>query len=102
MSHSAASQAPIARRPRVALARSHRRVQLLARERVLAHQHGLEEPDQRAGIGLRRIVGGAEESMALDAVIGPDAQQPEIAAARGVVRPLRIAGRRDVFPGEQG
>src|SRR5262249_14810458 len=42
-----------------------------------------------------------EKGLALDAVVGLDPQQSEIAVARDVVRALRIAGRRYVVPREQ-
>ena len=88
--------------PRDTLAGAHGGMQVLASAGVSAHQDGFEESDQRAGVGLGRAGGGTEEGVTLDAGIGVDAQQPEIAAAGGVLRSLRILGRRDVVPGEQG
>ena len=85
-----------------ALARAHGGVQVSMCAGILAHQDRLEEFDQCAGIGLGGIGGRAEERQSLDASVRADTQQTQVAAARDVVRALRVFGRRNVVPGEQG
>ena len=71
-----------------------------AMQRIPAHQHGLEMRDQPLPVGGRRIRRRAEKGVALDAVVGGDAQQPERARA-GEPAVLAVLRRRDVVPGEQ-
>ena len=77
-------------------------MQVLAREWVLAHQHRFDKSDQRARIGLPRVDGRPEESVAFDAVVRCDAQETEVAAAGDILRARRISGRRNIVPGKQG
>ena len=48
-----------------------------------------------------RVKGGSQEGVTLKALIRPDAQEAQIAAARNILRALAIFGRRDVVPGKQ-
>jgi hypothetical protein len=73
----------------------------LAMHRVPAHQHRLEMGDQALPIGRRRVRGRAQERIALDAVVGADAQQAERTRARkAAVQP--VLRRRDIVPREKG
>jgi hypothetical protein len=77
-------------------------MQIFAGARVPADQDRLEEADQPEGIGLGGVGGRAQEGVALDARIGGDAQQAQVAASPGVLRALGLAGGRNVVPGKQG
>src|SRR5262249_58795897 len=66
---------------RRAVALPERLIQALAIERVLTHHDGLEELDQRLPIQMRTALRRAEERVALDAVVGLDREQPELALA---------------------
>jgi hypothetical protein len=48
-------------------------MQVLTSEWVLAHENRFEKSDQRACIGLSRVEGRSEESVALDALVRCDA-----------------------------
>ena len=85
----------------VAVARRQPEIELLPVERVLAHHLRLEEADERLRVACRTPAGGAEEGMALHAVIGAQRQQAELATARKAPRMLAVGGRRDVVPGEK-
>ena len=80
---------------------THGAVDALALQRVLAHQHRLQRTDQLRSVHRRRIGRRAEEGVALQALVGVDAQQAKIAGGR-CERAQMVARRRDVVPGEDG
>ena len=77
-------------------------VEPLAVERVLAHHDRLEETDEARPVEARRVRRGAEKGVALDALVGDDAQEAKIALAGRPRRMVAIGRRRHGVPGEQG
>ena len=85
-----------------AAALPHGLIEPLARERVLAHEDRLEILDEPRPVVRCGMIGRAEKGVAVDALIGLDGQEPELAPAAEPSGVRGIAGRRDVVPGEQG
>ena len=77
-------------------------IESLAVERVLAHHDGLEELDQRLAVQVGAALRGAEERVPLDAVVGFDGQQAELALAAEPAGVPAVGGRRNIGPGEEG
>ena len=102
MSHSAMSTAPIERTV-ATRARAHEQfVEPLAVERVLPHHDRLQKADQPGAVEAGRVRRGAEKGVALDALVGHDPQQAEVALAGRPRRVVAVGGRRNALPGEQG
>src|SRR5678815_1004754 len=89
---------PVGRR---AIALPETLIEALAIERVLAHHDGLEELDQRLAVQVRAALSRAQERVALDAVVGFDREQAELALAAETAGVPAIRRRGDIGPGEQ-
>src|SRR5438552_7138666 len=79
----------------------HRPVQALALERVLVEHDGLQVLDERLPVHVRATHGGAEEGVALDALVGLDGHEAELALAAELPRVPAVRGGRNVVPAEQ-
>ena len=79
----------------------HRLVQPLALHRVLAEHDGLEVLDQRLPVEVRPSHRGAEKGVALDALVGGERQEPELARAAELSRMPAVPRCGNTIPGEQ-
>src|SRR5690606_1132797 len=61
----------------------------------------LQVMDQGLAVHVGTATGGAEEGVALDAFVGADGHQPQLALAGELAGMLAVLGRRNVVPGEQ-
>jgi hypothetical protein len=84
-----------------AAALPHRLIEPLALERVLSHDDGLEVLDEAGAVVRGGMIGGTEKGVAIDALVGPDGHEAELAAAAEAAGMGGIAGRRNIVPGEQ-
>ena len=81
---------------------THAGVDALAFQRVLPDQHRLQRADQLRTVHRRRIGRRAEERVALQSLVGVDAQQARDCWWTGSQRAEVIARCRNAVPGEDG
>ena len=82
-------------------ARPEEAIEALAVERVLTQQQRLQKANEARPVEACRVRRRAEKGMALDALVGGDAQQAEIALAGRPRRMMAVDCRRDALPAEQ-
>ena len=70
-------------------------------ERILVHHEGLERAHQGLGVELSASAGRAQEGVALDALVGAQREQAQLALAAELSGVPAVGGGRDVFPREQ-
>src|SRR5207249_10010492 len=80
----------------------HRLIEPLAVERVLTQHERLEIVDQGLTVHLRAAHRGAEERVALHALVGADRQQAELARPAEPAGVAAVLRGGDVVPGKEG
>jgi hypothetical protein len=80
----------------------HGLVEPLARERVLSHEDRLEILDEARTVVGGGMIGRAEEGVAVDALVGLDREEAQLARAAEASGVRGVARRRDIVPREQG
>src|SRR6202008_399031 len=76
-------------------------IEALALERVLVHHEGLERAHQRLRVEVGAAARRAQEGVALDAVVGPEREEAELALAAELSGVPAVGRGRDVLPREQ-